>query len=337
MTRTLCTTVAAFVFAGLAAAPSALACTGSADDPIHCINNNQAITGFSDFFTSNLRSVPGNSKTSFVLTFSEPMDTATVEDNFIVRSFADDSLQADGPGVLFLFTNERPLPDDPDEAETGSSIWDKSSFDIDWNSDDTEATFTFTEQRNLPTDRDSANTPDYTVNYWNDASQPEGRDTAGTGDGQAYFKLTDGAFESVYRFTIATDGPAATTAGGIPRVVLDTGGGMAPAPAPFLAGETVATLNVLIQGEAAEVRIVRTEDGKHHALDALTAHDYGLVRPDRSGFGWNFDGTPVPRPSGGQVTTQQALGGAVDAFDSRTPFADGFESGDVSAWGAPPR
>lgn len=337
MTRTLCATVAAFMLTVIAAMPAALACTGSANDPIHCINNNQAITGFSDFFTSNLRSVPGNPRTSFVLTFSEPMDTATVEDNFIVQSFAANRLTGDpleeaGPALLFLFTDQRPLPDDGDGADTGTSIWDESAFDIDWNSDDTEVTYTFTEERSLPTDRDSANTPDYTVNYWNDESQPEKRDAPGIGEG--YFKLTDGDFEAAYKFAIATDGPVAT-AGGIPRVVLDTGGGTAPAP--FLSGETVATLNVLIQGEAAEVRIVRTEDGKHHALDALTAHDYGLVRPDRSGFGWNFDGTPVPRPSGGQVTTQQALGGAIDAFDSRTPFADGFESGDVSAWSAPPR
>jgi len=40
----------------LAAAPAgALACTGSSADPVHCINNNQAINGFGEFYSRNLQ------------------------------------------------------------------------------------------------------------------------------------------------------------------------------------------------------------------------------------------------------------------------------------------
>ncbi len=71
-----------------------------------------------------------NPATSFVLTFSQPMDTATVEDNFIIRSFSDKQLAVAGNG---------------DRAEDGgpefdNDIWDDSAFDIDWNDDGTEAT-----------------------------------------------------------------------------------------------------------------------------------------------------------------------------------------------------
>lgn len=51
---------AAPIMLGLIGLPAtAHACTGSADDPAHCINNGQVINGFGDFFVRNLEGVPG--------------------------------------------------------------------------------------------------------------------------------------------------------------------------------------------------------------------------------------------------------------------------------------
>lgn len=78
-----------------------------------------------------------NPGTNFVLEFSKPMDTATVEDSFVIRSFDEEELKVGEP-------SPKPL----DEGENfGGDIWDKNQFDIDWNSDDTQATFTFNEER----------------------------------------------------------------------------------------------------------------------------------------------------------------------------------------------
>lgn len=314
---------AVVLLAALAVTQGAHACTGAANDPVHCINNNQAITGFDTFFDRNLRPVTGRSvpgvdpKTSFVLTFSETMDTSTTSDTFAVQAFRDSLLPVDG------------------EDDGGRSIWDKSAFDISWNSDDTEATFTFQEERTLPTDRDSAGTPDYTVSFWRNGETTDDGSRSGGPAANDFFKLTDGDFESAYRFRVVETPPSATP-GGPPIVVFDTGGGRPPAgvPAPPVTGETVANLTVLVQGEAADVRVVRTADGKYRAVDSASGHDYGSVHPDRSGLGWSFDGTPMPKPSSAPASPQQALSGAIDSFDARTPFADGFESGNVSGWAA---
>ena len=307
---------AVVLLAGLAVAPGARACNGAANDPVHCINNNQEITGFDTFFDRNLRPVPGlDPRTSFVLTFSEPMDTATIPDGFVIELFRGGSQAVDA------------------EDDGGRSVWDKSAFDVSWNSDDTEATFTFREERALPTDRDSADTPDYTVNFWRDDETTGDGGRAGGPAANDFFKLTDGDFESAYRFRVVEVPPSATQ-GGPPIVVFDTGGGRPPAgvPAPTVTGETVANLTVLVQGEAADVRVVRTADGKYRAVDSASGHDYGSVHPDRSGLGWSFDGTPMPKPSSAPASPQQALSGAIDSFDAGTLFADGFESGNVSAW-----
>lgn len=74
--------------------------------------------------------------TNFVLTFSEPMDRDTVEDNFLIRSFNEETLTTDDEGDTF---NE--------EDGFGGDVWDDSHFDVDWNSDDTEMTLTFDEER----------------------------------------------------------------------------------------------------------------------------------------------------------------------------------------------
>lgn len=80
--------------------------------------------------TSPGRNADGNSpQTSFVLTFSAPMDTEAVEDNFVISSFTARALTLDGTSTV---------------GQT-DEVWDDNAFDVDWNSDNTEATFTFRE------------------------------------------------------------------------------------------------------------------------------------------------------------------------------------------------
>lgn len=83
--------------------------------------------------------------TSFVLTFSAPMDTDTVEDNFTIRSFDSTVISLDNATI----SGNTATPNN-------SSIWDQGEFDVDWNSDDTEVTFTFSE-RQLPSEGDGEN------------------------------------------------------------------------------------------------------------------------------------------------------------------------------------
>ncbi|MBF2053924.1 MAG: carboxypeptidase regulatory-like domain-containing protein [Candidatus Sericytochromatia bacterium] len=140
-----------------------------------------------------------NPKTSFVLTFSEPMDRETVEDNFVIRSFTEESLTVDNQ-ITFKAkggTLTEPTP------ETGDKVWDEDAFDVSWNSDNTEVTFTFSDERMLPTDEDSADTPEYYVTFTNDDKQL--KDASGITRDGGYFKLTEGNFEGAVKFAINTD------------------------------------------------------------------------------------------------------------------------------------
>ncbi|HSH95269.1 MAG TPA: carboxypeptidase regulatory-like domain-containing protein, partial [Roseimicrobium sp.] len=138
-----------------------------------------------------------NPDTSFVLKFSEPMDTDTVEENFGVYAATDETLSVD----VELDAIDRDFPEDG-----GSLVWDESAFNISWNSDDTEVTFTFKDEQALLTDTESENVPDYAVSLTADDEQIKDKSgiTRDLEDG-GYFKLTDGDFEVSYKFSIDTD------------------------------------------------------------------------------------------------------------------------------------
>ena len=135
--------------------------------------------------------------TPFQITFSEPMDRRTVEDNFEVRAYTSERMSADTSGSLTL-TGSNSL-----SAVSGTRVWDKSAFLISWNNDDTEVTFSFRSDKKLPTDKDSDKTPDYQVDF--ERQDKNLKDKSGITRSSDYFKLTQGDFERSYKFSINTD------------------------------------------------------------------------------------------------------------------------------------
>ena len=133
--------------------------------------------------------------TTFVLTFSEPMDRNSVVRNFRILAYTPEQLTVDNQmtwaGSSFI------------GSEVGDIVWDKAAFESRWNADDTELTMRFQEEQMLPTDRDSDRVPDYQVSLT--ALDGQVRDKAGTTRASTYFKLTDGNFEQTYKFSINTD------------------------------------------------------------------------------------------------------------------------------------
>lgn len=134
--------------------------------------------------------------TPIVLTFSEPMDQASVLDTLQIRAFSSRSLSIDD-GVSLTGAGSLATP------AAGSLIYDKNAFEASWNAEDTVLTLNFKDQRALPADRDSAHNPDYLVSFVGGTS--EIKDKAGIARGSAYFKLSDGPFENASRFAIQTD------------------------------------------------------------------------------------------------------------------------------------
>lgn len=80
--------------------------------------------------------------TDFVLKFSTPMDTESVESNFGIYA-ADSTEFTVGTSI------SGGTPNDP---ASGDLIWDSSAFNISWNNDNTEVIFSFNQERKLPTD-----------------------------------------------------------------------------------------------------------------------------------------------------------------------------------------
>ncbi|MEP4377774.1 MAG: porin [Alphaproteobacteria bacterium] len=103
-----------------------------------------------------------------------------------------------------------------------------------------------------------------------------------------------------------------------------------PPPAP-VTGTQVGTMSFANQGQRSEVNLIRTADGKTHAVDTETGHDFGTVHESRSGFGWSFDNPPVPAPT----PPDPAAADPISAQDRQALFTDGFESGNTSAWLTP--
>lgn len=102
----------------------------------------------------------------------------------------------------------------------------------------------------------------------------------------------------------------------------------ATAPPEQLAGIQVGSMSFANQGQRSEVTLIRTEDGKTHAVDSESGHDFGTVHESRSGFGWSFDSPPVAAPTPSTPATQDPI----SALDREAIFTDGFESGDTTAW-----
>lgn len=140
-----------------------------------------------------------NPDTSFVLKFSEPMDRASVQNNFIIYSFNNKQFTVDTSGSTTVSGNGDV------NVISGTPIWDKTAFNITWNSDDTEATFIFKEGYALPSDRNSSNVPDYRVALNRDDDRIRDASGVSRGAGEKKFKLTNGNFEASYRFSIDPD------------------------------------------------------------------------------------------------------------------------------------
>ena len=114
--------------------------------------------------------------TALTLSFSEPMDTASVESAFQIRKEMSQNLSV---GATL-------------QGACGDIVWDASAFDISWNSDDTEATFTFKDGNQMPTDKDPERIPEYRVVLIKPYSYPPGniQDKAGNTElvnGQPFF------------------------------------------------------------------------------------------------------------------------------------------------------
>jgi hypothetical protein len=170
-----------------------------------------------------------DAKTTFVLNFSEPMDRNSVEDAFSVHVFEDQRLsihtQDFRPTIRFEMTDNTFSQlngfggggySDSDSINTASLVWDESDFTATWNADDTQVTFTFADEKLLPTDKDSDKVPDYMVSFYAGLSfgkreiMPEVsgktlKDKSGILRRDNWFKLTDGNFESYFKFAIKTD------------------------------------------------------------------------------------------------------------------------------------
>lgn len=136
--------------------------------------------------------------TSFTLTFSEPMDRKTVEDNFEIRAYTDEKLGIDTSSAGNTLTGSKSIGN-----TSGTRMWDKSAFLINWNSDDTQVTFSFAADRKLPTDKDNDRVPDYQISL--ERQDKSIKDKQGTSRSAHYFKLSEGDFERSYKFSILSD------------------------------------------------------------------------------------------------------------------------------------
>ena len=153
--------------------------------------------------TPNFNTSGVNPNTSFVIKFSEPMDTTSVEDNFIIRNREN-----------YTFTLGQSF------NGTHQIVYDKAHYDITWNTDKDELTASPKNSQYIPTDKDSSKVPSYYVSFSTpikDAGGTLSRDlkssrTSASDTGiEPADSLTDGPFRvtSVFKtgspFSIATD------------------------------------------------------------------------------------------------------------------------------------
>lgn len=136
--------------------------------------------------------------TSFTLTFSEPMDRKTVEDNFELRAYTDEKLTVDTGSAAVTLAGSQQI-----NSVAGTRVWDKSAFAINWNRDDTAVTFSFLSDKKLPTDKDSDKVPDYQISL--ERQDKNIKDKSGITRSSQYFKLTEGNFERSAKFSVDRD------------------------------------------------------------------------------------------------------------------------------------
>ena len=143
--------------------------------------------------------------TSFTLTFSEPMEHQTVEENFGIWAGSSEILSVDDP-VDPLSGDFTFVSGDTNEPGSGTLVWDENGFDISWSNDDKTVTFTFKDENQLPTDKDSANVPDYLVSL-SGVDDGQIKDLAGISRSseEGHFKLSEGDFENAYKFSTRSD------------------------------------------------------------------------------------------------------------------------------------
>ena len=144
----------------------------------------------------------------------------------------------------------------------------------------------------------------------------------------------------------------------VPGFVDSGDGGVVALPTgPRVTGEIVATLPLRAGGNSYEAVIMKTEDGTHYAVRPSDGHAFGRVKKSSSKFGgWNPKGgdfkAPPPEIAPNVATevfksykfvlvedlaglpprdaARKAVAGA--DIDSIPMFADGYASGDGSAW-----
>lgn len=120
--------------------------------------------------------------TSFVLVFSEPMNRSSVENNFVVQAASNTPFTVAGNSIF----------------SSGNIVWEASDFNMSWNADSTELTLSFSDSKQLPAD--TLNTMSYRISFKNEI-----QDNSGVSRNQHFFKLTHGAAEESYTFSIRTD------------------------------------------------------------------------------------------------------------------------------------
>jgi len=140
--------------------------------------------------------------TAIKLTFSEPMDRASVENNFTIRAYQAQKFSVDQRDSKATFLGPGRLAD----YRGGTPIYDSSAFELTWNADDSEVTFKFKHQQSLPTDKNIEQIPSYSLAFDNFATQQRAfKDRNGVERKEKHFKLTDGDFEEAYKFSVAPD------------------------------------------------------------------------------------------------------------------------------------
>lgn len=182
----------------------------------------------------NASGVPTN--TDYVLRFSEPMDTHSVESNFGVWSATTEFLPGDTAlgfagrrleqdigssksiepatfyGVGDDGTDKDTLGDfvnapylDPHSGKWRGQttlVFGPQNFDFTWNADQTELTARLKPGLRLPS-ADPNDTPDYLVGLF--SSDGKILDQSGTERDQEYFKLTEGYHEQYFKFSVTPD------------------------------------------------------------------------------------------------------------------------------------
>ncbi len=142
-------------------------------------------------------------RTAFVLKFSQPMNRQSVQDTFAIRSFSNRKLSVDlGSANSFTLTGLMNLAD-----FSGTQIWDKSTYNIYWNMDDTEVTFSPTEEKSLPTDREPSRAPEYQMAFksFGGSGNRTLQTAAGVSRSSHHFQLSGTAYEESNKFSVNPD------------------------------------------------------------------------------------------------------------------------------------